>query len=321
MNIKKILQTIKENDSFLISTHVNPDPDGLCSELALGLFLRALGKKVSIINEERVPKRYCFIPQVKMIKGYHSAVKNTFDVAIVLDCGELERVGKVMGLVQDCRTVVNIDHHITNKDFGDQNLVLPAASSTSEILYDFLMAAKAKLTRDIAVNLYLGIVTDTGSFRYENTTSKTHAIISRLMQYDFCISDLYRQLYESIPLNDIQNYIKIIKNFRIMYKGKVLYVTLKNKDLKSFSEHFDLKDKIFKFLRTIKGVEVVVIFVEKEDKSTRVNFRSQSHLDVAKLSSYFQGGGHKKASGCIIQGNIRTAQKRVFSKIKEMLNL
>ena len=187
MSMKNIIQTIKANKRFLISAHVNPDPDALCSELAVAIFLRSLGKTVSIVNHQTVPKRFHFLPGVGSIKNYWKNRKVNYDVAIIVDCGDLGRIGKVQDLIQDDKVLINIDHHITNDSFGTLNCVEPNASSTCEVLYELITQAKGKLTKNLATHLYTGIMTDTGSFRYENTTARTHAIVSELMKFKFDI--------------------------------------------------------------------------------------------------------------------------------------
>ncbi len=319
MNMKNIIQTIKKHDKFLISTHVNPDPDALCSELALAIFLRSLGKKVSIVNHSALIRRFKFLPGFRSIKSYKEGQKVSYDVAIVVDCGDLNRIGKVQNLLRKDKILINIDHHITNDKFGDLNLVQPKASSTAEVLYGLLLKAKCVLTKNLAMHLYLGIMTDTGSFRYENTTARTHAITAELMKFKFSVTALYRKLYETISFRDLKEFTKLISNFDVFSAGKIICVELPKKSLLKFSGEFDLRDSIFKFLRSIKGVEVFVILTEDKRNETRVNLRSSNKFDVAKLANHFDGGGHRRASGCLVNGNISEARKKVILEIKKFL--
>lgn len=319
MSMMNVIQVIKKNKRFLISTHVNPDPDALCSELALAIYLRSLGKKVSIVNHESVPHRFRFIPGISSIKHYWEKRKVVYDVAIILDCGDLSRVGKVQDLIQKDKPLINIDHHITNDQFGSLNLVHPKASSAAEVLYDLLSKARYVFTKTLAMHLYVGIMTDTGSFRYENTTARTHAIIAELMKFKFSAPILYRKFYETILFSDLKEFTKVIGRFEMLYNGKVACVELRKKVLLKFSGEFDLRDTIFKFLRSIKNVEVVVIFTEIGRNRTRINLRSSNTFDVAKLANHFQGGGHRRASGCMMNKNIPEARKEVFKRIREQL--
>lgn len=319
MNYKKIIQTIKKHKTFLISAHVNPDPDALCSEIALAIYLRSLGKTADIVNEEAIPGRFKFLPHSNWVKRYSDKKHASYDVAIILDCGDLSRVGKVQKLISPQTIVINIDHHITNDYFGRIHCVVHKASSTAEILFELLSAAKFKLTDNAAMHLYTGIMTDTGSFRYENTSPRTFEIAAQLKRYGFSADKIYRQIYESIPANDIKEFTKIIKQFHSEFDGRAAYVYLQKDVLSKFSQEFDLRDTIFKFLRAIKGVDVIVIFTEVAKNKTRINFRSFGKVDVAKIAHSFNGGGHKNASGGLIAKNMKDAQKVVLKAIKKVL--
>jgi phosphoesterase RecJ-like protein len=319
MSMMKILQTIKTNKRFLISTHVNPDPDALCSELALAVYLRSLGKTVSIINDQTVPSRYQFLSGIRRVKHYQENKKVTYDVAIVVDCGEFDRIGRVGHLIQKDKALINIDHHITNDLFGSINLVRPRASSTTEVLYELLTKAQYSFTKDFAIHLYTGIVTDTGSFRYENTTARTHAIASELIKFNFSVSQLYKKLYETVSYNDLKELTKVISRSDMYFNKRVVCVALNKKMLSKFSGDFDLRDTIFKFLRSMKNVDVVIIFTEIERNKTRVNLRSSDKFDVAKLADYFNGGGHHRASGCVINDNIARSRKKILNRIRKVL--
>ncbi len=319
MSSQKIISLIKKNKVFLISTHVNPDPDALCSELALAEYLKVLGKKVFIVNEDTVPQRLSFLPGTKKIQKYKKNKIVPYDIAIIVDCGDLDRIGKVKDCLKGNKPIVNIDHHITNDMFGHVNLLKPKASSTGEVLYEFFKEAKFKLNRNVALCLYAGIMTDTGSFRYENTTAHTHAIVADLMRFDFSANDLYQKLYDIIPLDDLKAFTQVITHFEALFGGRVVLVELNKKVLAKFSEAFDLRDAIFKFLRSIQGVEVIAIFTEVARNKTRINLRSTNKVDVAKLANIFGGGGHKRASGCMIGGNIYKARQDFLKQLKKDL--
>jgi len=317
--MKKILQTIKENKKFLISTHVNPDPDALCSELALAEFLRILGKSVVIMNEESVLKRFDFLPGIKKMKGVKEKKRVTYDVAFVVDCGDLKRIGKVQDLLRKGKPLINMDHHITNEFFGDLNLVLSKLSSTCEVLYEFFMSAKIALTRNMAFCLYTGIMTDTGSFRYTNTSARTHCVAGALRAFDFSAADIYQNIYETRSLGDSKEFTKVLSQFQTLDKGKIICMELSKRVLAKFSEAFDLRDALFRFLRSIKGVEVVIICTEFKHNKTRVNLRSTGTVNVAKLAYQFQGGGHHNASGCVMDGNVAQAKSRMLKELKKVL--
>lgn len=318
MNSKKIIQTIQKYNNFLILSHVNPDPDALCSQLAVLAYLKSIGKKATAVVEAKIPERFLFFPGARSVKVLSERMKASYDCVIILDCGDRARCGKSERLIGDAH-VINIDHHITNKDFGYLNWVDSKASSTCEMIFTLLAEVKFKLTNAMALNLYAGIMTDTGSFRFENTTPKTHAIAAQLRVYKFSATDLYRRLYESIPLSDVLYFTKVINGFEALYQNRVACVRLPKRVVDKFSENFDLRDAIFKFLRSIDGMEVFIILTEKSKKCTRVNFRSSGRVNVAKIANQFSGGGHKNASGGVIEGDIAYARTEVLKVVKKVI--
>lgn len=320
MSQVEIIEAIKKHKSFLVSTHINPDPDALASELALAMYLKSIKKKVYVINEEDAPARFNFFPGYQLFRKIPKSGKVDFEVAIIVDCGDLNRIGRVQQLISKNHLIINIDHHITNDSFGHINLIESKASSAAEILYDLLAKAKCSFTEPIAMLLYLGIMTDTGSFRYDSTTSHTHEVAAELMKFDFSVSELYRRIYERVSIKDLKMFMEVITHFETMHDGRVVCLTLHKGTLKKFSDEFDLRDKIFTFLRAIKGVEVIVVFSEEIKGKTRVNLRSQGNkVDVSKLAYFFGGGGHRKASGCMIDGDLPKAKKELLGRLREIL--
>ncbi len=317
-SIKAVLAEIKKYKSFLVTTHHTPDADAACSALAMALVLKKMGKKAVVVNEDVLPVWFYFLPGAKNFHKKANIAQTSFDAVIALDCGDLERVGGVSKWFSGQR-VINIDHHITNDAFGDVNLVLAQSSSTCEILFDLFKAAQVKLNKDLAVLLYSGIMTDTGSFRYDNTTSKTHEIVAELMKFGLSASDLYQRHYVGIPSKDIRGFVDVIHSAELLLKNKVYCVLLSKKIMESFSKGFDLKEKIFGFLRSVEGIEVVVILSEMNSKQTRINLRSQNSFDVAKLASQFNGGGHKKAAGAKVEKGLEESKKKILAAIKRSI--
>ncbi|MBF0491113.1 MAG: bifunctional oligoribonuclease/PAP phosphatase NrnA [Candidatus Omnitrophica bacterium] len=316
--LNKVWSEIKKHKSFLIVTHHNPDADAACSALAMAMALKSLGKKTLVLNEDKLPDWLEFLPHSK---NFHKKLPTTicdFDLAIVLDCGDFERTGGVAKCIAG-KKMINIDHHISNDNFGDINLVFPKASSTCEILFDLFKEAKIKMNKDLAKLLYAGIMTDTGSFRYDNTSAKTHEIIAELMKFKISASDLYQRLYVGIPSKEIKGFIDVIHSAELLFNNKVYCVMLPLKVTNGLSKGFDLKEKIFGFLRSVEGIEVVVIFQELSSRQTRVNLRSQNYMDVAKLASQFNGGGHQRAAGARVDWGLVESKKKILAAVKRSL--
>jgi phosphoesterase RecJ-like protein len=318
-SFQEISQVLRAHHSFLVCTHVNPDPDAVASQCAMVQILRHLGKRVIAVSPEPIPRRFHFLPGARQIRLASSIKKWDFDMAIILDCGDFNRIGPVQPLLSPGTLLVNIDHHVTNSFFGQYNFVVPKSSSTAELLYDLLADISCPLTKTLAQLLYTGILTDTGCFRYDNTTPHTHEVASRLLSFGVSSNKLYIKLYESITLGDLNNFNKLVSSFERHFNNQVICLVLSQKDLKRFSEEFDLRDRIFRHFRAIKDVEVIVIFTVEKKDVTRVNFRSLSRVNVAWLAYHFQGGGHSRASGCLVKGDLNHTKKRVLQEISEVI--
>ncbi len=319
MNPSKLLEEIRKHKTFLLTTHQNPDPDALCSELACAIFLKKLGKEVYIINAEEIPVRFSFLPHKAWIKTFKKGTRIKYDVAIVLDCGDLDRIGRVKELIDPAKPLINLDHHITNTYFGQMNWVKPSASSTTEVLFEIIKLAKVPLNDDMAYHLYTGMMTDTGSFCFENVTSTTLQVASELRKFKFSPSQIYKNIYESMPVKDLKMAAQIVGDMDLLFSGQVIALELRKKDLAKFSKNIDVRDTLFKFLRMIKGVEVIVIFTEVKKNQTRINFRSSSYVDVASIAAVFSGGGHIRASGGMMDASISQTRMKVLKQIRKAL--
>jgi len=321
VGLKKIAERIKRNKSFLITSHTNPEGDALGSEIAFYILLSKLGKKAVIVNEDRPLYGYEFLPGIEGIKRYkNEKQKFDFDCFVTLDSSDLKRTGEVWRLIRG-KEVLNIDHHISNPRFGSVNWVEPYASSCSEMVYRLYIALKVSLDKDAALALYTGILTDTGSFRYSNTSSFTHNAAADLLTYGINVAEVYKYAYENIPFEDMQVLLKILPKIKREAKGKLIWFQVPHNLLKKQKISFDLAENILTFGRSIKGVKVVALFKENlgVSQEIRVNLRSDGKIDVNKIASCFGGGGHKAAAGITIHGKIGNVRRRVVSKIRQAL--
>lgn len=316
---KRIVAALRKYKTFIVTMHASPDPDAVGAAIAMALFLKSIGKKVRVFNEDPCPLWLRFMPRINLYEQYTGREKVDADAVVILDCGDLERVGKVRNLFSEKTKIINIDHHVTNVHFGDYNHVQSKYSSTSEILYQILRKARCRFTKDIAVLLYLGILTDTGSFGFDCTSSHTHQVIADLLKFDFSVSDLYRQVYETMPRRDLRPFLAMVHRLELHFEDRVACLVMEKKDKDGFSGEFDLRDKIFNFLRSVKGLEVIVILTEKEKSRVRINLRSRNGFDVARLAEKFGGGGHMKASGCFLPGTLSSAKARILREIRKGL--
>ena len=322
MSIQKAIEFIKSHKSFLIASHTNMEGDALGSQLGFYLLVKKLGKQAVMIHEEGVPYGYEFLPAVDKIRHFKSNLKDLkFDCFVTVDCSDLKRTGEVYMLNAKHKPILNIDHHISNSNFGDVNWVDPKASSASEMVYQLYKKMKVALNKDAALALYAGIMTDTGSFRFNNTSSATHAVTGELLSYGIDVAGVYKNIYGNIPYSDLKLLTSILVNMKTALGGKIVWFEVGKQLLKKQKGiFFDLSENLLTFARTLRGLEVAVLFRElltEEGHEIRVNFRSQGKIDVNKIANFFGGGGHKNASGCTVGGlTLDRVRRMVLSKIK-----
>ena len=322
MSLKKVAACVKKHKNFLITSHTNPEGDALGSELAFYNLIRKLGKSATVINEDKLPYGYDFLPLKDKLKKYKDNLKNiVFDCFVVLDCSDLSRTGEVYRLNSGRKPVLNIDHHISNQEFGNINWIEPHVSSCSEMIYKLYKALRVPLDKNAAVLLYTGMLTDTGSFRYSNTSSFTHQAVSELLKFNLNIPQIYKSIYENMLFEDMQLLSRILPAIKQEAKGRIVWCQIKQNVLRNRKLSFDLSEHILSFGRAIKGAEVVALFKENlgVKNEIRINLRSQGKVDVNRIAQFFGGGGHKTASGATVKGNIDNVRRRVLAKIKESL--
>ncbi|MDI6606764.1 MAG: bifunctional oligoribonuclease/PAP phosphatase NrnA, partial [Candidatus Omnitrophota bacterium] len=320
--LKKSIDCIKRSKAFLITTHTSPEGDALGSELAFYRLLKKLGKEAVIVNEDPCPSGYEFLPGIENIKKFKKDLKYPpFDCLVTLDCTDLKRSGEVHSLNSAARPVLNIDHHISNLGFGDINWIEPFSSSCAEMVYLIYKKLKVPLDRESALCLYTGILTDTGSFRYSNTSARTHKIVAHLLGFELDIPQVYKSIYENIPYPEMKLLSNILPGMKACAQGRIIWFQIKHNLLRRRKLSFDLSESILTFGRAIKGAEVVALFKENlgVKDEIRVNLRSQGRVDVNKIASFFGGGGHKNASGITIRGKIDLVRRKVLRKIEESL--
>lgn len=323
MSLKKVVECVRKNKSFLITAHINVEGDALGSELALYRLLKKLKKKAAIVNADTSFYDYAFLPGLSHVQQLKKKMHILpFDVFAVLDCSDIDRAGEARHLRCDNKLVLNIDHHISNVYFGDINWVDTEASSTSEMIYRLFKILKVPIDKESAVALYVGMLTDTGSFRYPNTTARTHRAVAELLSHRLDVTQIYKNIYGNIPLADMRLITKILAALKNDFNGKVAWISIPRKILTARKNStIDLTDHLLGFARAIKGVEVAALFKEniKPQDGVRVNLRSQGKVNVNAIARFFGGGGHRTASGCTIHASLAHARNAVLHKIRKAL--
>lgn len=324
MAMKETIEAIKRDKRFLITSHVNLEGDSLGSQLAMKELLIGMGKSAYILDSDPVPGHYKFLPGADRISNDFNKIAD-FDAAIVLDCPTLKRAGKASKVIKEkARPVINIDHHISNERFGDINWIDPHASSAGEMVYRLYKKTGVNLTKEVALSLYIAILTDTGSFNYDNTSSVTHEIAGELLGYGLDPALVSESVYERRSVEDIRLLTLVLDTLKINKDGTVAYMEVTRKMLKETSADMAKSEGLINYARSIDKVRVAVLFKEdpKEKDKINVSFRSKGNgevIDVNKIASVFGGGGHTKASGCIVSGTLEEAKKKVLAEVDKAL--
>ena len=313
-----LCKALKKKDNFLLASHVNPEGDAVASVLALDSLLRRLGKKTLIVCEDPFPERLNCLPSDRWHEVKDVPASRKFDALVVADCPVLERIGSVQKLLTAKTEIFNIDHHVSNTRFGHHNYVQPKASACGEVVYEIFEHFKMKLNKDEAMALYVSISTDTGSFKYSNTTVKSHLVASKLIQTGIDIEKINDALYATYSFEKIQLYSLLLGKVESSRDGTVAWVKLTCDDLKKTGATYEDTEGFIDFLRYLKEVRFCFFLSELPAPSpsqVRVSLRSKDSYDVSKVAVYFGGGGHKKAAGCTINGTLEEATKKILERI------
>ncbi len=300
---KKIIETINKYEKFLIISHDFPDGDCLGSQLAFFELLKILNKKVTMYSGSEIPYQYSFLPNITLLESDFEKISNSFldksCVCICLDCADERRVSLDMAKVkQSAAILINIDHHPGNTMFGDINIVDSKKSATAEILYEFFVSGFADLINyNIALDIYTGILTDTGRFQYENTTHNVHKIVSHLLEFGIIPSNVFTHIYENEPLTRFKLLEVVLKRIKLDSGKKIVYSYILQRDLKQLGLPFSANDGVIELLRSVSGARVAALIKEVGKKKYKVSLRStDTSYSVSELAAKFGGGGHKMAA-------------------------
>lgn len=314
MNISEALSFLIKCDNVNIITHKSPDGDTLGSGFALVNFLRGMGKKANVINTEPFPKRYSFL-----YEGY-SPMQFEEECVIAVDVADLQLLGtnleeyKADGAIDLC-----IDHHISNTMYAKQTLVDKTAAATCEVMFEIINSAGNAMTDLIARCLYTGVATDTGCFKYENTTIRTHTIAGELMKYNIEFAKINRAMFDVKSKGRILVERAVSKNMEFFYDDRMSMITI-TCDLIS-SSGIDPAD--FEGLTSItlqvEGVQIGILIKERNENSYKISVRTTDEIDASKFCQKFGGGGHVRAAGCEIKGSLDEVRQKLLDSVKEVL--
>jgi len=299
----KLDALILDAQSILLTTHVNPDGDGLGSEAALYHHISGLQKDVKIINSSSLPYQYCYLNHGDIISTYDGSQDewlSQVDLVIVLDIGDAHRIGELREFINPKAVSVSIDHHPLKNGFEFTHVIIDTEVPAAGVLiWNYLNHVRddSLLPVDISDALYTALVTDTGSFRYSNTTAKSHEMAMHLLQSGTEPSKINRLIFERRQLPQVKLLGKVINNLKFSDCGRIVYFRITQDSLKECGAKPADVNGFTDYARSIDGVEVSFMVLEVDDERIRVNFRSKGKVTVNDIAMMFHGGGHRFAAG------------------------
>ena len=316
--LKEVLGILRDKKSFLISSHLRPDGDAIGSQLALASLLEEMGKSVIVVNADPVPGAFRFLPRSDRITNDFSS-RDYPEVALILDSGDLERIGRAADLARKTKLIVNIDHHVSNNKFGNINLI-EEVSAVGEQIFSIIRSLGFSIGKERAVSLYTAIVTDTGSFRYANTTEKTHRIAGCLLGEGVDPVLISEELHRNVSFSRQRLLGLSLTTLRKDDRGEIGWFRLTRDMYREAGANDTESDGFIDYVQSIKGIKLVLFFQEtSKENQVRVSFRSGGGIDVDRLARQFGGGGHQRAAGCLIKGNIEEVEKKVLAAAREIV--
>jgi len=325
VNYSKIEQIISENEKIFISTHINPDGDSLGSAFAMYHYLKKIGKNCRIINHSEVPLVYSFLNEKEIFNEINDEniafIKNA-DLGIILDIGDFYRLGEVANVIESTTIeTINIDHHpLTENNFFTHNFINLDASSVGEILYSYFSSLGTDIIdREMMLGIYSAVLTDTGSFRFSNTSQLSHEIAVDAIKMGINISEIYQNIYENSSVSRIKLLGNVIQKLNFDCNGELLWFSLNNDMVKEVGGTNQDFDGFTDFFRGIQGVEIALMLYDLKGK-VRLSFRSKGKYKVNDVAKKMGGGGHPFAAAALVDGEFSDVKSTVLGLLSTYIN-
>ncbi len=310
---------MKEGKRFLLTTHKYPDPDAIGSMLALGKVLLNSKKDVVLLTNDPV------LAPLNLLKGAERIVqrfdsKKDFDAVVVLDCGDLARLGSSFRFVNGRKPLINIDHHESNNHFGNVNLIDPNSSSTGELVFKVIKTAGFPMSSDVAENIFAAIQADTGSFKYSNTTPASLRIAAEMMEYGAKPWELSRRVIDGYGLSRLRLLEIALRSVEFHHKGKIGVMILSLEMFERAQAQQTDGERFVDYPRFVAGVEIAVLIRQRDKNDYKFSLRSNGQVNVGRLASRFGGGGHSNAAGFECQGSIEILKENFLKEAARFLD-
>jgi bifunctional oligoribonuclease and PAP phosphatase NrnA len=309
--VARIADTIRARQKFVLSSHARPDGDAIGSQLAMAYALRALGKDVRVVNRDAAPPPLMAFAGVADIE-IAAQVEGEFDVAIIMECGDLDRTG-VTGLERGF--VINIDHHPDNTSYGQINWFDPTAAACGEMVFDLIVGLGVPLTPEIATHIYVAIITDTGSFHFSSISPRTFDICRILLEAGVDPVRVARSVFDSGTMARLKLFGALLSGMQIDPTGRIAVLHLDHEMADAAGGTYEDTDGLINEPLRVKEIQAVIMFKHVAGDEYRVSMRSKGAIDVNAVANTFGGGGHKNAAGCTAIGRIEALRQLFVERV------
>ena len=317
MTLDNIIEEINKAETIVILTHETPDGDAIASSLAMKLALKQIGKDADIIIKE-FPRIFNFLPGREEVKQETNIEE--YDLAISVDCANFKRLAKNEHFENAKKTIV-IDHHGSNKMYGDINFVNPVSPACCQILIGMFQYFNIDINKELGTCILTGIITDTGGFKYSGVTPETFEFAAELLEKGVNVSNIYKKVLDTKTKANFELMKRTMERMEFLENGKVTFTYITSKDLEDVNAEIGDHEGLVENGRDIEGVEVSVFIRQKDNEENyyKVSMRSNHYVNVSDVCLMFGGGGHEKAAGALIQGDIETVKQKIMNELKKVL--
>ena len=316
MTLDNILEEIKKAQTIVVLTHESPDGDAVGSSLAMKLIIEELGKNADVIIPE-YSRLFNFLPSAEDIM-IDSEIKN-YNLAISVDCATLKRMAK-KECFENAKSTIVIDHHGSNTMYGDLNYVNPASPACCEVIAGMVKSYEIDITKDIGTCLMTGIITDTGGFRHVGITPETFEFTADLIRLGVDVPDIYKRTLNTKTRANFELSKKVMDRMEILEDGKVTFTYTNKQDEEEVGAEPGDHEGLVEIGRDIEGVEVSIFIRQKENEDAyKISMRSGNKVNVSDICFLFGGGGHPRAAGALIQGNVEQVKEKLMKEVRKAL--
>tara|TARA_B110000263_G_C15284924_1_gene500260 strand:- start:230 stop:1228 length:999 start_codon:yes stop_codon:yes gene_type:complete len=325
INWNKLSEIVGKSNKIVLSTHINPDGDGLGSEVAIYYYLKSLGKDCRIINISELSEKYYFLNKNNIIETYEHKIHEKWisecDLAMIFDIGSYTRLGEIATVIKNNKIFnVSIDHHPSDDTFFSDRFLDVAAPATGFLVWKYFKSIKFDLSKDVSEALYAALINDTGSFRYNSTTPECHVMAKEILEAGVKPYDVFANIYESRTLPQVRLLSAVINSLNIVDEFASIKIT--QNMLTECDASLEDVDGFTDFARSIKGVEVAFMLSEVSKNKFRINFRSRGKYIINDIAQSFNGGGHKLAAGATVDNiTLEDLENKIFNILNKKRNL